>query len=455
MIAKGCKANLSPFLPKFSFNAYRIEAVNLFYYYFYLLKMKNLLLLSFDLIREGEVQKSLAIASLMVYLKKDVRYGHEFEVNHICFNMYEWKNRLSSEALTNCFAKDNVQQYTDIAISCYVWNEYLINPLMEGLRRLGFNGRFILGGYQISYAEKTKLSVEYPLANIFISGYAESSLLKAIFSPNKTVPLFLDEIANFSQIPSAYLENEIPISNGQKMIRWETKRGCPYKCTFCAHRDLKQNRVYKHDLDKAFSELAHFKLLNVKKINILDPVFNAGKDYLSILTEMERIGIEAEVTAQTRFEMIKGEAGEKFLDLAEKLNMKLEFGIQTIIPNEYEIIKRPNDKHQIQKLMSLLNERQIDYEISLIYGLPQQTLSSFQESLDFVQKNGGTNIKAFPLLLLKGTELYNEKEKWSLKEKVLGDFDIPTVVESATFKEEEWHKMDLIAQQLDSANRIR
>lgn len=418
-------------------------------------KMKNVLLLSFDLIREGEVTKSLAIASLMGYLKKDMRYGHEFEVKHLCFNMYEWKNRLCNDFLETYCKNIKVTQYTEIAISCYIWNEYMINPLMTIIRDAGFKGRFILGGYQISYAEKDKLTLEYPLANIFISGYAEASLLKAIFAPAQSSPLFLDETANFSQIPSVYLEHEIKVEYGQKMIRWETKRGCPYKCTFCAHRDLKQNRVYKHDLDKAFMEIAHFKELAVKKINILDPVFNVGKEYLEILTEMERINLGSEITFQTRFEMIKGEAGEKFLDLAEKLNISLEFGIQTIIPQEYEVIKRPNDKEQIQKIMAVLNERNIPYEVSLIYGLPKQTLSSFQESVDFVEKNGGKNIKAFPLLLLKGTELYSQKEKWGLKERVLGDFDIPTVIESNTFKEEDWHKMDLIAQQLDAADRIR
>jgi hypothetical protein len=194
----------------------------------------------------------------------------------------------------------------------------------------------------------------------------------------------LNESVDFSEIPSPYLTNEILISENQKMVRWETQRGCPYKCSFCSHRDLTKNKVYKHGKDKILEELALFKTKKVKRINIIDPVFNAGKDYLAYMQHIYELGLSAELTLQTRFEMIKGETGKLFLDLSEKTNAHLEFGVQTIIPDEYNAINRPNDNNLIGKLLPELKSRNISYEISLIYGLPFQTLDTFRYSIDFL-----------------------------------------------------------------------
>jgi len=58
------------------------------------------------------------------------------------------------------------------------------------------------------------------------------------------------------------------------MIRLETKYGCPHRYSFCAHRDLGKNKLYEHEISKIFEELSFFKSQNVKRVNILDPVFN-------------------------------------------------------------------------------------------------------------------------------------------------------------------------------------
>ncbi len=57
-------------------------------------------------------------------------------------------------------------------------------------------------------------------------------------------------------------------------------------------------------------------------------------------------------------------------------------------------------------------------------------------------------ICAYPLMLLKGTELYAQKDKWGLKEMPLGDYQIPTVCESNSFSYDEWTMMDNLASKL-------
>jgi len=105
--------------------------------------------------------------------------------------------------------------------------------------------------------------------------------------------------------------------------------------------------------------------------------------------------------------------------------------------------------------MQELKKRNISYEVSLIYGLPSQTLQSFTKSIEFLRKNGCNNIKAFPLMLLKGTELYLEKKKYKMEEKIINEFDIPVVVKSDSFTEDDWYKMKEKAETLEFViNRV-
>jgi len=57
--------------------------------------MKSVLIIFFDLVRKGEVKTSLAIASLLVYLKNNKRCGNDFIVDHLSFNMVKLKNTIT------------------------------------------------------------------------------------------------------------------------------------------------------------------------------------------------------------------------------------------------------------------------------------------------------------------------------------------------------------------------
>jgi hypothetical protein len=54
------------------------------------------------------------------------------------------------------------------------------------------------------------------------------------------------------------------------------------------------------------------------------------------------------ISFQVRFEFIKGKNGDRFLELIKQLNAELEFGLQTIVPKEYEVIERRNEKEKIK-----------------------------------------------------------------------------------------------------------
>lgn len=415
--------------------------------------MKKCIIVSFDLIREGEVEQSLSTASIISFLRRKEGYNSAFQIEHISLNMLTMP--LNSIAyFEDRFRLVDFAKIDTLAVSAYIWNEYLLVPFIKFVRTNGFRGKIVMGGYQISYSNAQQLAIDYPFADIFISGYGELSMLTAIETPFVNEKTFLNEQLSFGELSSPYLTGDITVTNGQPMLRFETKRGCPYRCTFCAHRDLSTNKVHRHPLEKVFEEIAFFKDKNVKRINILDPIFNVGKDYLTILKEMVRVGLHAEITLQTRFEQITGDAGQEFINLCEQLNVTLEFGLQTVVEKEYSVINRRNDPKKVKTAMELVNSSSIKHEISLIYGLPNQTPDSFRTSIEFAREMGAKDIKAWPLMLLKGTELHDEKQKWGMREKVVGEFDIPLVVESNSFTENQWWEMREIAESLLPSHRI-
>lgn len=158
----------------------------------------------------------------------------------------------------------------------------------------------------------------------------------------------------------------------------------------------------------------------------------------------------------------------EYLDLCEKLNQKahvqLEFGLQTTHSKEWSAINRPNNMKKADEMIQELKKRGLDYEVSIIYGLPNQTLSSFRETVNWCLERQVPTLKAWPLMLLRGTPLEAEKEKYGFEESEEEEGlpegttgfaqterivkSMPHVVKSNTFSRKEFQEMAKIAKYL-------
>lgn len=416
--------------------------------------MINTLLISFDLVRPGELSPSLATASILAHQRSEVRWSDPMTVEHLSINMLEIGGQARVEDFRSLLESAQVHRFDCIALSAYIWNEYLLNPFIALLRELGFAGKVVLGGYQVTYGCEAELLQRYPDCQVFIAGQAEQAFAELPEHLGAEAPVFLNVPVDFDQLASPYLSGELLVPLGAGMVRLETKRGCPYRCSFCAHRDLVTRGVHRHTMERVFQELAFLNDRRVQRINVLDPIFNAGKEHLQVMREAVRLGIRATFTLQTRFENIRGDQGHAFLDLCTQGNFHLEFGLQTTDHEVSKHIDRANRMDLVDAALEQLVARGIPFEVSLIYGLPGQTLDSFQRSIEHLQRKGCTDIKAWPLMLLPGTKLYDQKEQWGMCEEALGEFNIPVVTESSSFTREEWERMDRIAQQLGGTHRL-
>jgi len=333
-----------------------------------------------------------------------------------------------------------------VGVGVFVWNEPEVQYLIA---HLGARARVqvVLGGPQISYMPKGGLEQAYPDADVFVRGQGERAMVQLALGADvqgcgvhiADMPdLGLKADHNLNVLPSPYLEGSIELASE---IRWETQRGCPFKCAFCQHREpgnrLKNQLIGQSRLEQ---ELELFVKAGVKRISVLDPIFHANAEHaIPLLYTMKRLGLKAQLSLQCRFEMVT----PAFLDALDGLNVQLEFGLQTVIPQEYRAIGRPNNMPRVEQVIVELHRRSIDFEVSLIYGLPHQTLDSFKASLDWCERQAVPRVRAWPLMLLRGTPLYEQKDQFGFVEST--DQRIPIVVASHSFTEVEYQAMAALA----------
>lgn len=340
----------------------------------------------------------------------------------------------------------------DIGLGAYIWNEAILQDLLPLLRQ-HFAGRIILGGPQVSYVD-SGLEQLYPDADIFIRGFAETALAAAVRSSRPmaipgvhyagAIGAAVQAATVLATLPSPLLGGQIPLA-GQAFIRWEPQRGCQFACSFCQHRQ-KDDRspVLRFPIDRVMEEVDLICRTGVEEVAVLDPIFKGRKEAGHAERVLERFianGYRGRLALQCRAEFVT----EAFLDLVQQLDVCLEFGLQTIHKNEQEAIGRPNNMDKVAWALAATRQRGIEHEVSLIYGLPEQTLASFHASVRWCLEQEVPVIKAFPLLLLRGTKLEQDRAQWQL---VVDDEIMPEVVASSTFSRADWHAMTALSQQL-------
>jgi radical SAM superfamily enzyme YgiQ (UPF0313 family) len=338
----------------------------------------------------------------------------------------------------------------DVAFGAYVWGESLLRDVLRRLRGAGFEGRIILGGPQISYSG-AGLERLYPEADAFVRGYGEEALASLASTPHAhsiagvhwagTKDALSRAAVDLEALPSPWLSDTIPLTD-QSFIRWETQRGCPFRCSFCQHREpgarLRRRAL---GLPRIEAEIDLFCAAGVREIAVLDPIFNVAPHAVGVLQRFADHRFTGRLSLQCRAEAID----DAFLDAASALDVCLELGLQTIHPEEGRAIQRGNQIVRVDAALASMRARGISHEVSLIFGLPLQTLASFEASVAWCLEREVPVIKAFPLLLLRGTALERDRDRWSL-----GDSGgaMPMVLRSSTFDFDDWSAMARLSEAL-------
>ncbi|GAA6144484.1 B12-binding domain-containing radical SAM protein [Thalassolituus maritimus] len=414
---------------------------------------KHIVFVSVDWERPQDGRSNLGAASILASLKAaGIKYtAIEDAVNAPDFD-YE---RLEARVLAAIHELEVQGTECLVGIGAYIWNEPVTQKLTEVIHNVT-SAPVVLGGPQISYAGKGTLEGLYPYANIFVRGHGEFAMVALARgeSPEHLGIHFAGSEdrnqkaeTDLEQLASPWLTG---VMTPGESIRWETMRGCPFKCSFCQHRESGNRfklREQQFDYERIAKEARLFAQAGVKRISILDPVFYLKMDRtIDLLTMFKEVGLTAQLALQCHFRTVD----DKFLDALEGHNVVLEFGMQTTNPDEWKLIGRNNCLDTAERVIAKLKARNIPFEVSLIYGLPKQTLASFRESLSWCRRQEVPVIRAWPLMILRGTELDKQREEFGLVES--DNEAIPHVIASNSFTHQEYRQMERLANETNDSD---
>ena len=212
-------------------------------------------------------------------------------------------------------------------------------------------------------------------------------------------------------IPFPYEKEEL--QDKTKIFYYESSRGCPFNCSYCMSSIDKTVRYYS--LDRVKEDLKIFLDSPIKLLKFVDRTFNLKKErYMEIwkfLLENYREGItfHFEINAN-----IFDDETLDFLETVPKGYFQFEIGVQTINPDTMKSINRNNILDKLAHNVRRINKN-IHLHLDLIAGLPYETYEIFKKSFEYVHDLKPEMIQLGFLKLLRGTQMYNEAEKYEYK----------------------------------------
>ena len=320
--------------------------------------------------------------------------------------------------------RDVVEYEPDnIFFSVYIWNVEMVFKITKELKKILPNKRIILGGPEVSYNPDEILEKNLEIDGILI-GEGENVLLNFLTKDIKDVKgVYYREdnkikfngfeplIENLDIIPFPYDDEEL--EDIHKIVYYESSRGCPFNCSYCMSSIDKSVRYFS--LERTKKDLKKFIDIGTRLVKFVDRTFNLNKDrYMEIwkfLLENYRENITF------HFEINANIFDDEVLEFLKKVPRKLfqfEIGVQTTNPSTMKAINRNNNLDRLFHNVTCINKN-IHLHLDLIAGLPFEDYETFGKSFDYVYKTKCEMIQLGFLKMLKGTQMKDEREKYSYK----------------------------------------
>ena len=346
-----------------------------------------------------------------------------------------------------------------IGFSTYIWNTQLVQDLIRDIRRVKRESVILFaGGPEASYSPERFLSScdfvicgegERPFRMIteravspsdsdslsndektkdcdrdrHSEGYRRQSFLRwirtnvpgAAFHDGdvlRTNPAIPETNADIDAIP--FLYDDLTLFDN-RIIYYESSRGCPFSCTYCLSSIDKRVRFRK--METVLRELQFFIDREVPLVKFIDRTFNCSHERtMTIWTYLRDHDIGK---TSFHFEIGADLLNEEELALLESLRpglVQLEIGIQSTNPKTLTAIRRTMD---LQKLCAnierLRSAQNINLHVDLIAGLPYEGLESFEKSFNEVYALHADQLQLGFLKVLGGTVMHEMAEEYDIR----------------------------------------
>ena len=339
-----------------------------------------------------------------------------------------------------------------IGFSCYIWNFQLVKELLEDIPKVLPEVHVWLGGPEVSF-DGPELLESYPVVKGIMTGEGEATfkeLLNYYVRKEKDDPEEKevsateegcevsgnakndDSIIKLSEIKGLILRegrtgereplelDELPFLYDRledfdnKIIYYESSRGCPFRCSYCLSAIDK--RVRLRSMDKVKKELKFFLDKKVPQVKFIDRTFNCNHEHA--LEIWEFIKENDNGITNFHFEIAADIMTEEELRLLSELRpglVQLEIGVQsTYEPTLREINRVVKTKHIAQVVKTLREKENIHIHLDLIAGLPFEDYDTFVKSFDEVYAMRSEQLQLGFLKVLKGSPMESKAGEYGI-----------------------------------------
>lgn len=315
-----------------------------------------------------------------------------------------------------------------VCFSCYIWNISFVRELIRDLVKILPKTPFWAGGPEVSY-DAEKFLTEMPemtgvmvgegektfhdLLEFYIDGKDSLEEISGIAyrTGDKIIHNGWRELMDLSAIPFVY-EHLEKFEN--RIIYYESSRGCPFSCSYCLSSIDKKLRF--RDLELVKKELQFFLDHRVPQVKFVDRTFNCKHEHA--MTIWKYILEHDNGVTNFHFEISADLLREEEMELMSQMRpglIQLEIGVQSTNPETIRAIHRHMDLKKLEHCVNRVHSfRNIHQHLDLIAGLPYEDYDIFHQSFNDVYQMKPDQLQLGFLKVLKGSLMQKEAEGYGI-----------------------------------------
>ena len=319
-----------------------------------------------------------------------------------------------------------------IGFSCYIWNYRLIEELLVDLHKLMPTLPIWLGGPEVTF-DAAEIMAEYPMLSGIMVGEGEAAFRELVWyyleqsgetgkhrvsSLKSIAGLCLKngftparDLMNLNSLPFPY-EDLSEFEN--RIIYYESGRGCPYRCSYCLSSIDKMVRL--RDIDTVKKELQFFLDRLVPQVKFIDRTFNCMHQHAQ---EIWQYILEHDNgVTNFHFEIAADILTDCEIALLRRMRpglIQLEIGVQSVNPGTLETIHRTMNLEKVKQVVGEIRKgNNIHQHLDLIAGLPHEDYKSLRNSFNVAYAMKPNQLQLGFLKVLKGSEMHDRAKEYGI-----------------------------------------